>query len=44
MADEDTYWKGNSSSFDIQRRQGNNGIVLQIVSGVCPILTDEEEE
>jgi hypothetical protein len=42
MADEDTYWKGNSSSFDIERRIGNDGLVLQIVSGACPIQEEDE--
>jgi hypothetical protein len=44
MADEETYWKGDSSSFDIERRNGDNGIVLQIVNGMCPIAVEEEDE
>ncbi|MDR0611097.1 MAG: hypothetical protein LBG58_13375 [Planctomycetaceae bacterium] len=42
MAEENTYWKGNSSSFDIERRQGAGFIQLQIVNGVCSMIEDDE--
>jgi hypothetical protein len=42
MADEDTYWQGELSSFTVKRYAGNEGTVLQIVNGTCPIPIEED--
>lgn len=43
MADENTYWQGNGSAFDIERRTGKGFIELQIVNGSCAMTVLEED-
>ncbi|MDR2169445.1 MAG: hypothetical protein LBP59_04815 [Planctomycetaceae bacterium] len=44
MADEDTYWKSEAESFDIERRETDEGRRLVIVDGRCPIPKEDPEE